>query len=137
MHKRPGSERKASIIFLLPGERQTFLCPAGMEINQPQVKGDKRFITERLDARGNRHILPNSTQCMLKPEHSLAETPTHIPEPSKRACQAVHPQMLLMAEQFGVPAFREGEVAHSMYLFCRLQLSRIRKGFQGILPDRF
>src|SRR5258708_1078043 len=24
-----------------------------------------------------------------------------------------------------------------MYLFCRLQLSRIRKHFQGVLPDRF
>src|SRR2546421_1818154 len=45
--------------------------------------------------------------------------------------------MLLMTEQFRIAAFREGEVVHGTRLFCRLQLSRIRKHFQGVFPDRF
>src|SRR6266567_2150308 len=44
--------------------------------------------------------------------------------------------MLLLAEQFRVAAFREGEVVHRTRLFCRLHLSRIRKHFQGVFPDR-
>src|SRR6266699_458384 len=44
--------------------------------------------------------------------------------------------MLLLAEQFRVAAFREGEVVHRTRLFYRLHLSRIRKHFQGVLPDR-
>src|SRR5437763_686113 len=35
-----------------------------------------------------------------------------------------------------VAAFREGEVVHRMSLLYRLHLSRIRKHFQGVLPDR-
>src|SRR3989442_1559990 len=44
--------------------------------------------------------------------------------------------MLLMTEQFQIAAFREGEVVHGTRLLCRLQLSRIRQSFQGVLPDR-
>src|SRR2546430_9526242 len=35
-----------------------------------------------------------------------------------------------------IAAFREGEVVHGTRLLCRLQLSRIRQSFQGVLPDR-
>src|SRR6266566_64802 len=45
--------------------------------------------------------------------------------------------MLLMTEQFRIAAFREGEVVHGTRLLCRLQISRIRESFQGVLPDRF
>src|SRR5258708_35583138 len=52
-------------------------------------------------------------------------------------CQAIHPQMLLMTEQFRLTLLGKREVVHRMQLPCRLQLSRIHKCFQGVLPDRF
>src|SRR6266487_3873653 len=100
---------------------------------------------------------------MLKPEHSLAQTPTHIPEPSKGACQAqqellmrprqqplqggpyilgvtyqaIHPQMLLVPELFRLPLLGQRKVVSRTRLLYHLHLSRIHQSFQGVLPDRF
>src|SRR5260221_8649086 len=52
-------------------------------------------------------------------------------------CQAIHPQMLLMTEQLRLTLLGKREVVHRMQLPCRLQLSRIHKCFQVVLPDRF
>src|SRR2546421_3996287 len=88
VHKRPGSDRKASIISLLPGERQTFPCPNEKEVALPQVAGNQGHNVECLDACGNGDIWCRFPQCCLDPEHGLVETTAHVLELPEVSCQA-------------------------------------------------